>query len=453
MGHMTKNTETQSEKSERAIISNRIYLKPDMVSRKSIIDALTYKIPRPGRPGRGRPRIVIETIRNYKVLPNGILSLPQGRQDLIPPWYEILDRRILVPQEFPEPSLELYPMQKEVYENLNDSGFINARVAFGKTFTALHVAAKLGQKTLIVTHTVAIREHWAQEIKKLFGIDASIIGSGKYETSGPIVVGNIQSLVKYRNELSKMFGTLILDEAHHVPASVFNNFIDAMYCRYRIGLSGTMIRGDGKHVVLQDIFSHTVVEPSVDNSISPYVHIVKTGMSIPAASHWATRINKLLYDENYQQFIARLAIGQINKGHSVLIIAGRVEFLNNVAEYIGDDCAVVTGTSGGTTDVDKAKYRETVSKAIDIGAIKAIAGSRQIFSEGVSINRLSCVILAEPMKFEGTLEQIIGRIMRDHPDKIHPEVYDIAFNDVTGKRQLQNRRALYEERGWKITEV
>ena len=44
--------------------------------------------------------------------------------------------------------------RKEVYDELHDSCIINAWVSWGKTFTGLAIAAKLGQKTLVVTHTV-----------------------------------------------------------------------------------------------------------------------------------------------------------------------------------------------------------------------------------------------------------------------------------------------------------
>ena len=66
------------------------------------------------------------------------------------------------------------------------------------------------------------------------------------------------------------------------------------------------------------------------------------------------------------------------------------------------------------------------------------------------MNRLSAVILAEPMAFEGTIEQIIGRIMRQHPDKPAPEVFDINFSDRSSKNQNEKRLAFYLNKGWEI---
>ena len=64
-----------------------------------------------------------------------------------------------------------------------------------------------------------------------------------------------------------------------------------------------------------------------------------------------------------------------------------------------------------------------------------IAGSRQIFSEGISINILSCVILAVPMSNDSLLEQIIGRVMREHPGKLNPVVVDVQFSGWLDKKQ------------------
>jgi superfamily II DNA or RNA helicase len=119
---------------------------------------------------------------------------------------------------------------------------------------ALHLAAKLGQKTLVVTHTTMLRDQWVDEIKKVFNMTPGIIGSGSFDIEDhAIVVGNVQTVTKVMNKLQKEFGTIILDEAHHVPANTFSSIIDSSYARYRIALSGTMERTDGKQILFKDL--------------------------------------------------------------------------------------------------------------------------------------------------------------------------------------------------------
>lgn len=435
----------------KAIISNRIYIEkltdPQL---KHITQTLTYelvsntfqRLPT----GKLNPKKKIEYLKSYTLLPGGIVTLPQGRVDLIPDGYTVIDKRVRVDVPFPTPKFPLRDSQLEVYNLVEDTCFINAKVGWGKTFTALHLARKLGQKTLVVTHTTALRDQWIKEAEVLFGMPVGVIGSGKFDIEDhAIVVCNIQSVIKYTAQLAKEFGTVILDEAHHVPATTFTQVIDSLYARYRIGLSGTMDRKDGKHVLLTDFFSPTVYMPPVDNTLPPLINILKPGVFLANGEPWAVKINKLLYDESYQEFIGHLALQAIDRGHSVLVIASRVEFLEKVKDYVGETCVLVTGTTN-ETQVDRARIQEQ----INLGEKMCIAGSRQIFSEGISINRLSCVILAEPMSHSGLVEQIVGRIMRPHPLKPLPEVYDVNFSDRGSKNQNEARLAFYMSKGWDI---
>ena len=429
----------------KAIISNRIYMdNPGVEHTKHIIKELTYKI----KKDTGSKKFAtIETIKNYKVLPKGILSIPQGRLDLVPDEYEVIDKRVLESIPFPDPKFELRPEQQVVYDPIDDTCFINALVGWGKTFTALHLAHKFGQKTLVITHTAALRDQWCEEIEVLFGQKPGVIGGGQLEHQDHfITVANIQTLVKHASFLSKEFGTIILDEAHHCPATTFASTVDCFHARYRIALSGTMIRKDGKHILFGDYFGPLVYKPPQSHTLTPTVHIVKSGITLKPGVPWVEKVTELLESEKYRLFIADIAKMHIQQGHSVLVIADRVEFLHKVKEYIGDDCAVVTGD----TDFEE---RQVIKQQVLSGEKRAIAGSRQIFSEGISINTLSCVILAAPMSNDSLLEQIVGRIQRISEGKLNPLVVDINFAGYADKKQNNDRLGLYMRKGWQITTV
>jgi superfamily II DNA or RNA helicase len=429
----------------KAVISNRIYMdNPGVEHTKKIISALTYKIKKDTGAKKFSP---IETIKNYKVLPKGILSIPQGRLDLVPEDYEIIDKRVLESVPFPTPKFPLRPEQQVVYDPIEDTCFINALVGWGKTFTALHLAHKFGQKTLVITHTAALRDQWCEEIAVLFGTQPGVIGGGRIDHADHfITVANIQTLAKHAGDLAKEFGCIILDEAHHCPATTFAQTVDAFHARYRIALSGTMIRKDGKHIVFPDYFGPLVYKPPQSHTLTPTVHIVKSGITLKPGVTWVEKVSELLESEKYRWFIAELAQMHISAGHSVLVIADRVEFLHKVKEYIGEDCTVVTGDT-------EYEERQLVKQQILSGEKRAIAGSRQIFSEGISINSLSCVILAAPMSNDSLLEQIVGRVQRMHDGKLNPLVVDINFAGYADKKQNNDRLALYLRKGWQVVTV
>ena len=67
---------------------------------------------------------------------------------------------------------------------------------------------------------------------------------------------------------------------------------------------------------------------------------------------------------------------------------------------------------------------------------------------------LSSVILAIPMSNDSLLEQIVGRIQRQHPDKKSPpEVLDIHFSGWADKKQNNDRLAVYLRKGWEVVTI
>ena len=385
----------------KAVISHRIYMECDDRLQEQIDKELTYTIP------SHNPQDPPQVIKNMGIIRNGLVSLPIGRTDLIPDHYEIVDKRIEKPVEFPEFKFELRESQKAVYDEIKDNSIINAWVSWGKTFTGLAIAGKLGQKTLVVTHTVPLRNQWAKEVKKVYGIEPGIIGSGRFELDAPIVIGNTQTLYRNVDKIRKEFGTIILDEMHHVSSPTFSKILDTNYCRYKIGLSGTIERKDGKHVVFRDYFGNTLFKPPKENYMTPTVHIVPSeirfmdGARIP----WANRVTKLATDEEYQHTISMLAAAYAARGHKVLVVSDRVSFLKRCAELTGDKAICVTG------EVEH-EDREKLVDQILYGDAQVLYGTQAIFSEGISVDNLSCLILGTPVNNEPLLTQLVGRVIR-----------------------------------------
>jgi superfamily II DNA or RNA helicase len=423
----------------KAILSNRIYMDCTTSVQDKIDKELTYVIP------SHNPLDPPQVLANMAIIRNGLISIPVGRVDLIPAGYEIIDKRIYVPLEFPEFKFDLRNSQQEVYDEIKDNAIINAWVSWGKTFTGLAIAAKLGQKTLIVTHTVALRNQWAKEVGKVFGINASIIGSGNWDVSGPIVVGNTQTLYRNLEKIKKVFGTIILDEMHHVSSPTFSRIIDSNYCRYKIGLSGTIERKDGKHVVFRDYFGNKVFQPPKENYMIPTIHVVPSEIRFQdgARTPWANRVTALTNDQEYIHTVSMLAAAYAARGHKVLVVSDRVQFLKNCANLTGDSAICVTG------EVPHEDREKLVDKIL-YGDKNVLYGTQSIFSEGISVDTLSCLILGTPVNNEPLLTQLIGRVIRKKEGKIDPVVIDIHLKGNTARKQAANRSGYYIKQGYNM---
>lgn len=116
----------------KAILSNKIYLDVDTELQTQLIKALTYKIKKniPGVTHFSQ----FEIVKNYKIVGKGIMSIPIGRQDLIPEDYTIIDKRVTEAMPFPNPKHELREGQQVVFDLVDDTCFINALVGWGRRF-------------------------------------------------------------------------------------------------------------------------------------------------------------------------------------------------------------------------------------------------------------------------------------------------------------------------------
>lgn len=420
----------------KAVISNRIFMEANDSLRAEIEKKLTYKVP--GKMPMDPPIVV----RNLKSIKGGLISIPVGALDLVPEEYDIVDKRMKHIAEFPEPLVSLRDDQLEVYNEVTDNCIINAKPGWGKTFTALFIAKKLGQKTLIVVHNTNLRNQWKKEVEKVFGFVPGIIGSGEFDMSTPIVVGNTQTLYNNTEVIKKAFGTIILDECHHVPANSFSKLLDENCARFKIGLSGTLKRKDGKHVYFTDYFSKEIHKPINDNVMTPKVHLHKSGFKfMDGGKPWANRVNDLEYNLEYQKYIAMLAAMYAKLGHKVLVVSARTELLKNVAELIGETAIAITGEIPIN---DRPKYENMLFDNKNV-----LCGTLSIYKEGISINCLSAIILATPVNNDPLLEQLAGRVNRPHPNKLDPVIVDIGLEGKTAQRQGRVRFAFYSSMGWK----
>ena len=426
----------------KAVISNRIYIECTREYKEVLSKELTYVIP------PRNPNDPPQVIKNMQRINERLVTIPIGRTDLIPSDYEIVDKRIEKPVVFPKFRFDLRQSQQDVYDEIEDNSIINAWVSWGKTFTGLAIAGKLGQKTLVVTHTVSLRNQWAKEVEKVYGFEPGIIGSGRFDTDSPIVIGNTQTLYRNVDKIRKEFGTIILDEMHHVSSPTFSKILDTNYARYKIGLSGTIERKDGKHVVFRDYFGSKVFKPPKENFMTPSIHVYRSevrfmdGANIP----WANRVNNLANNDEYRHLVAMLAAAYAAKGHKVLVVSDRVHFLKSCAELTGEKAVCVTGEVAH-------EDRETLVNEILYGDANVLYGTQAIFSEGISVNTLSCLILGTPINNEPLLTQLVGRVIRKQEGKKDPVVIDIHLKGKTAQKQASNRIGCYMKQGYHIKEL
>jgi superfamily II DNA or RNA helicase len=423
----------------KAVLSNRIYLTKTSDLFTKCMAELVYKIP------SNRRGVMPEIINDIVLISNKVFSIPIARTDLIPKNFEIIDKRSLEEVMLPTPRIELREDQQFIVDQIEDNCLINAKPGWGKTFTALHLAKKLKQKTLVIVHTTALRDQWEDETRKLLGMSPGIIGTNRFESDRPVVISNIQTLGKYMPKYANMFGTLIADEVHRVPASTFKKIVDASSARYKIGLSATLQRKDNKHIIIPDYFSQHTLIPENDTAVKPTIYCLYTNIGLDnSLKHWVRKVTDLCTNPDYIELITNLVDIKSNKEtHKVLTVADRLEFLHVCGDFVENSRVVTSYTSD----------RMDVHRLILAGKVKSLFGTTSIYKEGISVNALSCLVLGCPINNAPLLEQLIGRVTRPHPGKTSSEVWDIVLSDKVSRRQFSQRMNYYMSKGYKIVEI
>jgi superfamily II DNA or RNA helicase len=136
-----------------------------------------------------------------------------------------------------------------------------------------------------------------------------------------------------------------------------------------------------------------------------------------------------------------LAAAYAARGHKVLVVSDRVHFLKQCAELTGEKAISITG------DIPHGD-RETLIDEVMYGDKNVLYGTQSIFSEGISVDSLSCLILGTPINNEPLLTQLVGRVIRKKEGKIDPVIVDIHLKGNTAKRQASNRAGYYMKQGW-----
>lgn len=424
----------------KAVLNNRIYLDNTPELEKKLLAELVYKIP------QYRPELPPKVLTNVRIINDKVISIPSGRVDLIPDDYDIIDHRVEVPVEMPEFPFQLRPSQQEVYDGVDSSCFINAFTSWGKTFTGLAIASKLGQKTFVLVHTKVLMDQWSKEVEKLFGFTPSIYGGGKKEFHAPITIGNIQSVTRAPKQLlAKEFGTLIIDECHHCPATSFSKFLDVNHAKYKIGLSASDKRKDGTHVMFPDFFGIKKFEPPPENFIEPEIHVINLPITFPdGPDPWHSKITHLVNREDYRKFLQVIITKYAADGHKVLALYNRVSLAKEMHMLTHPDSVLITG------EIKSQAEREQLLDYIRRGECSTVHGSQNLFAEGFSENILSALLLGTPTNNEPLLEQLIGRVIRKSPGKRQPVVIDIRMKGKTIEKQQRARDGYYLRKGYKV---
>jgi superfamily II DNA or RNA helicase len=149
-------------------------------------------------------------------------------------------------------------------------GIIVLPTGAGKTHIALKAISHLRLSSLIVVPTIDLLDQWYRAVIKELGATPGRIGGGYDEIHG-ITVTTYDSAYSKIDELGNKFLFLIFDEVHHLPSEGYMEIAQLSPAPYRMGLTATPEREDGRHTFLFDLVGPVIYRISPETLAGKYL--------------------------------------------------------------------------------------------------------------------------------------------------------------------------------------
>jgi len=334
--------------------------------------------------------------------------------------------------------------QREAVEALEKYNFgcLAAATAFGKTFTALALSAKLGLKTLFIVNKSVLAEQTGKEVRKILGVEPGFIGAGKFIIND-FTIATIQSLTKkdlkiIRNE----FGIVFVDEAHHAASSTYRKVLGELNPHRMYGLSGSFNRTDKLDWVVEQTIGpivHTVNKQElIDNDVvlKPTIHFYDTqykpsknfdGFDLPA------HIEDVCRDKKRNEYI--LDRFKNSTGKRVLL-SDRVWHVEELGKALG-----ATIYHSQLNKKDKERALEEIK---DPNQMMTVA-TYDAIGEGFDVPLWEELWLGTPFTSPIRTIQTAGRVSRSAEGKTKCEVHDfIDIHDRLLVEKANKRKENYK---------
>ncbi len=205
--------------------------------------------------------------------------------------------------------LSPYPYQSEAVDAWQASskrGVISLPTGAGKTFIAILLIAETQRSTLVHVPTIDLMHQWYSVLTEYLGKDVGLYGGG-YRELKPLTVTTYQSAVMHASHYGARFGLAIFDECHHLPGEQYQYTAISSIAPYRLGLTATPERVDGKEARLYRLVGACCYEAKVQElsgkTLSPYrVH------TIPVEMEDTERVRYEAARRTYLAFLKRAGI-------------------------------------------------------------------------------------------------------------------------------------------------
>lgn len=373
---------------------------------------------------------------------------------------------------------EPFPHQSEAvaaWQKAGRRGTVVLPTGAGKSYVAELAMLAAQRSTLVVVPTIELLNQWYDRLCMAFGIEVGLAGGGAWDIRD-VTVSTYDSAYIHLERLGNRFGLLIFDEVHHLPGPSFAQAAEGSIAPFRLGLTATLEREDGAHLLLDTL----VGPPCYRRAVTDLRGEILADYTVETLEVELDPDERARYDEARAIFRAfvdenRIRLGGANGWKSFLQAAARsragrrafqahreqkgiaqgprsklrvVEGL--LRRHHGERALIFTNDNRTayaisrallvpaiTHQTDPRERREILERFRD-GTYRAVVTSR-VLNEGVDVPAASVGIVMSGTSTVREHVQRLGRILRRDGDK-QATLYELVTSGTVEEAQSWRRR-------------
>jgi superfamily II DNA or RNA helicase len=387
-----------------------------------------------------------------------------------------------------------YPHQSEAliaWKQEGRRGVVVLPTAAGKTYLAQMAMESTPRTTLILVPTLDLMHQWYAQMEAAFpDVEVGLLGGGSRDRS-PILIATYDSAAIHAETIGNRYALMIFDECHHLPTDFYRVIAEYAIAPYRLGLTATPERTDGRHRELdslignivyrktpeslsgQALADHKVVQIKV--KLSPkeretYENAVKirndflrrSNISLGSLKGWELFVKASARSaDGRRAMLAHREAKEIASGTE-----GKLRILTElISEHYPERILIFTNDNATVYRISQdflipaITYQTPVKERHDIltrfkeGEYKAIVASH-VLNEGVDVPDARVAIILSGTGSTREYVQRLGRILRKGSSESKLAIlYEVVSEDTSEEKTSERRRGKNDNSGSKTNQL
>ncbi len=382
---------------------------------------------------------------------------------------DLQDNLTMTPYEHQQEALQAWKVNQR-------RGVVVLPTAAGKTYLAQMVMAATPRRTLITVPTLDLMHQWYANLEAAFpGVEVGLLGGGSRDRTS-ILVATYDSASIYAEDLGNQYALLICDECHHLPSDFHRSIAEYSIAPYRLGLTATPERSDGRHEDLEALLGKVVYRRTSEElsgtALAPYQVVqLKVQLSEEERDRYAKlqkQRNAFLQEskiwlsspQGWQRFVQasaksaagrRAMLAHRESKNIALGTQGKLTLLENLLNKHYPDRTLIFTNDNATvykisqdflipaiTHQTPVKERHTILQKFRSGDYSVIVVSH-VLNEGVDVPDARVAILLSGSGSPREYIQRLGRVLRKGSSGKMALLYEVIA-EQTSEEGVSRRR-------------